>query len=205
MGSYIVKLKDRYVEWSTVCDAPVSDGMTRDGIKSGFIGRYGPDPNLDEYLALADKYGASYPDLNWRTYNRAGPHETFVNEDELYQVFCLGLDLDPATVQRKLREQAEEIESSKREAKPLSDSPTDEEIKAAFDALEWGMTIAEVETILGKVEVQRKKRRRDLVARWHFERIVVTCYFNKTDGKLSGRMTTGNYKSKGSSGQDKLT
>lgn len=197
MSRLIVKIRDCYLDWSTVVDAPVTNGMTLAEFRSYYLAEYGPDSEVhfEESIKLADANGAS-DDYNWRTANRAGPKETFLNEDELYQVYCLGADLDAETVQQKLREQEEEANRHRSVATPLSDQPTNDEIDAACNAIENGCTLSDVEAILGKGDVIKRKRRPDVIVRWYFEEKHVECHFGKSDGTLQGVIVNANYKSK---------
>lgn len=43
MGRYILKIKDHYLEWSTVVDAPVTFGMLLPEFKEYYRDEYGRD------------------------------------------------------------------------------------------------------------------------------------------------------------------
>lgn len=88
MPNHIVRLEDRYFEYSTVVDAPVSHPMTREEFRAYYYSPESahrwrpPDEELDERLARVDAKGtSSMHDASAEDTircNRAGP-----NEDEL--------------------------------------------------------------------------------------------------------------------------
>jgi len=99
---YIVKINpttdpdgDRYLEWSTVVDAPVTYGMTLDEFKDYYRSEYGADGmrRLPERLERVEKKGLSaidYSNLNeLLVANRAGPNETYLTTKEIYTAYCL--------------------------------------------------------------------------------------------------------------------
>lgn len=51
MPRYIIKIKDKYFEWSTIVDAPVTNGMSLTEFRSYYQSEYGEDAmkNLDGY------------------------------------------------------------------------------------------------------------------------------------------------------------
>lgn len=67
MSRYIIKLtdkrdlKDYYLEWSTIVDAPVTYGMTLDGFKIYYQGEYGISGmrDLPERLKRVEEKGTS--------------------------------------------------------------------------------------------------------------------------------------------------
>lgn len=91
MPHYIVKLGTKYVEWSTIVDAPVTYGMTREGLKNYLFERYGEDGarTFDERMARVDKNGTSAkPDCTVQElveYNRAGPRESCLTLAQLIE------------------------------------------------------------------------------------------------------------------------
>lgn len=90
MGHYIIKIKDRYFEWSTVVDAPITYGMTEDELRAYMKDEYGNEglSRLSERLArVAAKGTSSLVDdglADLIRYNRAGPNETSLTEEEIY-------------------------------------------------------------------------------------------------------------------------
>lgn len=80
MGRGIIKLEDdRYLEWSTVVDAPVSASLDRDEA----VKAWG-----EERIARADEKGTSFLDVtesaaNYVRLNRAGPGETCLTMEQI--------------------------------------------------------------------------------------------------------------------------
>jgi len=89
MPRYIIKIKDRYFEWSTVVDAPITYGMTEDELRVYIKNEYGTDglSRLPERLARVATKGCSscvQSLAHLVEYNRAGPNETCLTEQEIY-------------------------------------------------------------------------------------------------------------------------
>ena len=96
MPHYILKIKTtkgpRYVDWSTIWDAPTSKALTRAEVKKHWKVNYGAEvsADIDDRLKDADKYGTD--DLDHRSVkqiiagNRAGPRES---ELTLTQIIAL--------------------------------------------------------------------------------------------------------------------
>jgi hypothetical protein len=95
MGRYIIKIKDYYLEWSTVVDAPITFGMTLDEFKGYYRDEYGKDAmrRLPGRLQRVEEKGISAHDLDGieslGKFNRAGPDESTLTLDEIYQAYCL--------------------------------------------------------------------------------------------------------------------
>lgn len=86
MGRAVVKLEDgRYLEWSTVVDAPVSVSLTRNEA----VEEWG-----EERVARADQYGTSFHDpqsaAKLVAYNRAGPKERNLTMEEICEGYKPG-------------------------------------------------------------------------------------------------------------------
>lgn len=89
MGHCIVKLKDRYLIWSSIVDAPLTVGMTRAEIEAYVLEEYGRRgvEALPARLARCDATGtsdlrdSSVVDTVW--FNRAGAGETCMTIPEL--------------------------------------------------------------------------------------------------------------------------
>ncbi len=95
MPRYILKLRDRYLEWSTIVDAPVTDGMTLDEFRDYYRSEYGEHgmTGLDARLERVEKNGTSamvpHHNIDYLiSTNRAGPNETCLTEEELYREYC---------------------------------------------------------------------------------------------------------------------
>lgn len=88
MGRPVVKLADKFVEWSTVVDAPVSWAMTRAEAAEQFG---------EERVASAELYGHSLVDNDgnpasgyedgFAAFNRAGPEEECLTVDAVLRRF----------------------------------------------------------------------------------------------------------------------
>jgi hypothetical protein len=90
MGKAIVKIKDRYFEWSTIVDAPVSYGMTEEQIKEV----HSNEKNFKERLERAKEKGHSYLGYYGTltldeilACNRAGDGETELTAEEIYDKY----------------------------------------------------------------------------------------------------------------------
>lgn len=92
MPRYIVKLTtpagDRYLEWSTVVDAPVTYGMPLDEFTAYYRDRYGSDSDdaFAARMARVEATGVSARDCTVRDvvdYNRAGPNESTLTMKQL--------------------------------------------------------------------------------------------------------------------------
>jgi hypothetical protein len=95
MPKFVVKLKDKYLEWSTVVAAPVTRGMTREQMARYLMQRETElaERSVEEVLKRADEYGTSrFP---WEegiraalVCNRAGDGEVEITQDEIYEKYC---------------------------------------------------------------------------------------------------------------------
>jgi hypothetical protein len=93
MPRFLVKLGSKYVEWSTVVDAPVTYGMTLEELTSYIAQQYGADgvailPERLERLAATGT--SSYNDTAESVIkgNRAGPGETELSMEQLIKQYC---------------------------------------------------------------------------------------------------------------------
>ena len=95
MPSHIVKLRDKYFEYSTIVDAPISEGATLAKFKAYYRRKYGAEGmrTLPERLARVEAKGTSSMGdesaEDTLSGNRAGPNETELTLDELYRTYCL--------------------------------------------------------------------------------------------------------------------
>lgn len=99
MPRYIVKLSDGsdswYMEWSTIVDAPVSDGMSLEDFRKYYRDMYGSYEygSLEDRLARVEEKGTSALNgyasadevISW---NRAGPRETKLTKAQIIETFC---------------------------------------------------------------------------------------------------------------------
>ena len=94
MGRNIIKLPcdgaDYYLEWSSVVDAPVTDGMLLEEFEAYYCCRYGHSSmdGLVERLARVNETGTSdmvsREDVTtWLVVNRAGDNERRLTVDEI--------------------------------------------------------------------------------------------------------------------------
>jgi hypothetical protein len=102
MGNFLVKLGAKYLEWSTIVDAPVTYLLTRDEMREYLRDEYGRSGSRDteERLARCDQYGTSslYQTRDSLiANNRAGDGDTSLTLDELiakYQAPPFRLDTE---------------------------------------------------------------------------------------------------------------
>lgn len=99
MANLIIKLKRgksvRYLEWSTICEAPVTWGMRYQEFLDDYECKYGVHGmiGLEERLARVREKGTSslVDDSLEDTIllNRAGPGETTLTKRELWEKYCV--------------------------------------------------------------------------------------------------------------------
>jgi hypothetical protein len=93
MGLSIVKIKDKYLEFSSMVDAPVTDLMTLDEFKEYYKDEYGESGmrNLDQRLKRVEEKGtSSYIHESAEdelSYNRAGKNESILTIDQIYEFY----------------------------------------------------------------------------------------------------------------------
>lgn len=93
MGRYIIKLGDRYLEWSSVSDAPISYGMTLGELQEHIKDQYGAEGlrSLPARLERVEGKGTSAMDSESATatiwLNRAGPKESQLHRDEIEEFY----------------------------------------------------------------------------------------------------------------------
>ena len=90
MGRGFIKIKDRYFEWSTVVDAPVTYAMTLDELKEYVREEYGNEglEYLPPRLERVEKTGTSFVGETLKSVlsaNRAGENEKRISADKIYQ------------------------------------------------------------------------------------------------------------------------
>jgi hypothetical protein len=101
MPRFIIKLhdekfnKDYYLEWSTVCDAPITYGCSLEEFEEYYRAEYGRVgySDLEERLKRVEEKGISahppYDDLqSLFEYNRAGDGETHLDKEGLLEKYC---------------------------------------------------------------------------------------------------------------------
>lgn len=93
MGRGLVFIKDRYFEWSTIVDAPVTYSMTKEKLNDYIKEEYGNSGlrSLNESIDMCNKYGTSFKGggdvYDVIKSNRAGLNESELSYDELYNVY----------------------------------------------------------------------------------------------------------------------
>lgn len=95
MGRAIIKIKDFYLIWSSVVDAPISFGMNRAELEKWLKEEYGR-AGLSDWLRMiprVDEIGTSFYEhgsvKQTTRYNRAGPKGARLTLDEIYTAYCL--------------------------------------------------------------------------------------------------------------------
>lgn len=99
MGRMIAKFGERYTEWSTVTDSPVSPLLTLPEFKRYLLETYGVEAleELPRRLARVDKFGSSsqmgQTAQDLLRHNRAGPNESHVTtEEEMLRLYGPALE-----------------------------------------------------------------------------------------------------------------
>ena len=109
MPAYIIKLADRYLEYSTICDAPITVGMTRDEFRAYYVEKYGTssERDMDGRLERTDAKGTSSRIHNSVAdvicYNRAGKNETRLTLDQIVDFYVTRRGEGPEPVGEKIR------------------------------------------------------------------------------------------------------
>lgn len=103
MPNYIVKCRGHYAEWSTVVDAPVTRFMTLDQFAAYYRTEYG-ERGMDDLPARLDRADgpnacSAYTGESWASmvaFNRCGPRETRLTEDEIWAKYGPDAPEEPA-------------------------------------------------------------------------------------------------------------
>lgn len=88
MPSYIIKLGDKYFEWSTIVDAPVTYAMSQDELRRYVKTRYG-EVGLEDLPARLERVESTGTSSRFETLaeliaaNRAGENESHLSEAEI--------------------------------------------------------------------------------------------------------------------------
>ena len=96
MSRCIIKINDKYFEWSTIVDAPVTYGMDKSELKTYIKNEYGNEGlrKLPQRLKRVEKRGASWVDghdLDYTiAFNRAGENESELTKQEIYEKYTEG-------------------------------------------------------------------------------------------------------------------
>lgn len=92
MTRLIIQIKDRYFEWSTVVDAPITYGLTREELRKYYkeeYGNYGMR-TFEEKMSRVDRYGTSLQGRSAQDVtrlNRAGPEGSPLSLHEIYNKY----------------------------------------------------------------------------------------------------------------------
>lgn len=98
MPRYIIKLNEKYLIWSTIVDAPISNGMTKDELIEWIEYHNGQDGlfDLPDRLERVDAKGVSA--FNYASvdeliaHNRAGPEESCLTKDEIIEQYVRNIE-----------------------------------------------------------------------------------------------------------------
>lgn len=94
MSQYLIKIRDRYFEWSTVSDAPITHGMTEAELHQHIRQRDGEAGirELPARLKRVEAQGTSsllaHTLADLLENNRAGEDETHLSADEIYAAYA---------------------------------------------------------------------------------------------------------------------
>lgn len=97
MPRYLIRLEcpeERFLEWSTIVDAPITYGMDEQELRKWLAFEYGEEGRrtADSRIARCRKKGTSsyiLPDLDSAVFpNRAGPDESEATLQEIIQTYC---------------------------------------------------------------------------------------------------------------------
>jgi hypothetical protein len=107
MGSYILRLEDKYLIWASVVDAPTTKAMTREELEKYYREEYG-NSSMHEFelrMARVDQKGTSaYDDacaMNTMGCNRAGPGEATLSYQQIVDWWVHGVKPSLSVLQAK--------------------------------------------------------------------------------------------------------
>lgn len=100
MGRGLIVIKDKYFEWSTIVDAPVSYAMTLEELTAYIKEEYGNRgiEELDRRIERCNIYGTSF--IGWGNVeeilscNRAGLNERKLTAEKIYKVYQNSVSYD---------------------------------------------------------------------------------------------------------------
>lgn len=92
MPQYILKIEGRYLLWSTVVDAPITFGASREGIAAEIESLYGTEVRRDHEARMdrVERTGTSAIGESAESvmrHNRAGPKESDLSLDEIAEFY----------------------------------------------------------------------------------------------------------------------
>lgn len=94
MPRYIIKIGDKYLEWSTIVDAPVTFGMSLSDFAKHYQNAYGNEGlhGLASRMERVEKFGTSCMDGesigSFLKVNRAGPNEAPLSIANIRRAYC---------------------------------------------------------------------------------------------------------------------
>jgi hypothetical protein len=90
MSKTILKIKNKYVVWSSVVDAPSAVYETAQELKE-YLKHLVDDSSLQEIVELTEKTGCSHPRYSsveeFIAFNRAGPHEECLTLQQIIDMY----------------------------------------------------------------------------------------------------------------------
>jgi hypothetical protein len=101
MPRFIIKIEDKYFEWSTIVDAPVTYGMTEQELRDYIKEEYGNQglEGLPDRLKRVARQGTSClsdcPIDDLLTHNRAGDNDSRLTKEEIYAKYSQNNAQDP--------------------------------------------------------------------------------------------------------------
>lgn len=112
MPRHIIRIRDHYLLWSDVIDAPV--GICNENNLDSLCNLYFYDREpskaelefFDKLVERIKHHSTSHPELtsveDFVRFNRAGPGERRLTVDEIYKVYCLKQPLEGWSPHRKI-------------------------------------------------------------------------------------------------------
>ena len=93
MPKGIIKIKDKYFEWSTISDAPTTYSMSLEELHEYIKEEYGNVglKDLPERLERVEKWGSSFITENLNDtirFNRAGDNEDNISKNKIYEKYA---------------------------------------------------------------------------------------------------------------------
>lgn len=92
MGTGLIKIKDKYFEWSSCSDAPTTYGMSKKELRRYIKEEYGNKgvSELDGRIKRCEEFGTSFHGETLEDVlltNRAGKNEEHLSADEIYKSY----------------------------------------------------------------------------------------------------------------------
>lgn len=92
MGHIIIKIKDRYFMYSTICDAPISAGFTRKDFIKWYLKeqRRKAKDWIEKELIEVDETGSNVGETMQEVIlcNRAGERERHISAKKMYELYA---------------------------------------------------------------------------------------------------------------------